>query len=65
MVRTIVGTLLEVGRGRRSPDSVAALIASRDRRQAGAAVPAHGLCLMRVEYPAADQVFVTREGGST
>lgn len=65
MVRTIVGTLLDVGRGRRSPEDVATLLASRDRRRAGAAVPAHGLCLMHVAYPDTERVFVTREGGET
>lgn len=50
MVRIIVGTLLEVGRGRRRPDDLAEILASRDRRRAGATAPAHGLCLMAVEY---------------
>lgn len=50
MVRTMIGTLVEVGGGRRTPSSVAALLASRDRRRAGKTAPAHGLCLMRVAY---------------
>jgi tRNA pseudouridine38-40 synthase len=58
MVRTIVGTLAEVGRGERTIDDVAALVASRDRTRAGPTAPAHGLCLLRVDY---DGVFA---GGS-
>jgi len=50
MVRTIVGTLLEVERGKREPEDVAAILAGRDRRLAGATAPAHGLCLTRVTY---------------
>jgi tRNA pseudouridine38-40 synthase len=50
MVRTIVGTLVEVGLGRRSVESVAAALASRDRAQAGPTAPAHGLFLVKVEY---------------
>jgi tRNA pseudouridine38-40 synthase len=50
MVRSIVGTLLEVGQGRSSPDRIKAVLASRDRSQAGQTAPAHGLCLVRVEY---------------
>ncbi len=48
MARAIVGTLVEVARGQRTPGSVADLLASRDRRRAGAAAPAHGLTLMAV-----------------
>jgi tRNA pseudouridine38-40 synthase len=50
MVRAIVGTLVDVGLGRRSIDSVAAALASRDRAQAGATAPALGLFLVKVEY---------------
>ncbi len=50
MVRTIVGTLLEVGRGRRSPQDVITILDSRDRTQAGPAAPAHGLVLESVSY---------------
>ncbi len=50
MVRNAVGTLLEVGRGRRAPDSIGALLAALDRDQAGPTAPAHGLTLVRVQY---------------
>ena len=50
MVRSVVGTLLEVGRGRIPPERVAGILESRDRSQAEATAPPHGLCLMRVNY---------------
>ena len=50
MVRTIVGTLLECGKGRRDPGGIAALLASRDRSAAGLTAPAHGLYLAGVRY---------------
>ena len=50
MVRAIVGTLVEVGRGRQRPDWMREVIASRDRMQAGKTAPAHGLFLVRVDY---------------
>ena len=49
MVRILVGTLLEVGRGERSVDSIAELFGA-DRAQAGELIPACGLCLMEVNY---------------
>lgn len=49
MVRIMVGTLLEVGRGERSCDSISSLYGA-ERCQAGPAVPACGLCLMEVFY---------------
>jgi tRNA pseudouridine38-40 synthase len=50
MVRTIVGTLVEIGGGRWPPDEIARILESRDRARAGATAPAHGLVLMRVHY---------------
>ena len=50
MVRILVGTLLAVGRGEKSPRDMADILASQDRRQAGETVPACGLCLEAVHY---------------
>lgn len=50
MVRNIVGTIVEVGIGRRSPEWVSEVLAGRDRRRAGTTAPAHGLCLLGVRY---------------
>ncbi len=52
MVRAIVGTLLDVGAGKFTIEDFQHIIRSRDRRRAGANVPAHGLYLARVRYPA-------------
>lgn len=52
MVRILTGTLLEVGLGRRAPESVASLLAGGPRSAAGFTVPAKGLCLMEVRYEA-------------
>lgn len=50
MVRIIVGTLLEVGRGRWEPEKVMEIIAARDRRLAGPTAPPQGLILVNVKY---------------
>ncbi len=52
MVRSIVGTLVNVGLGKIEPEEVPAILKSRDRCRAGATVPAHGLCLVEVKYAA-------------
>ena len=51
MVRTIVGTLVEVGRGRRVPGDVGRVLRAADRAAAGPTAPARGLFLTGVEYP--------------
>lgn len=50
MVRIIAGTLMEVGRGKYSPDSVADILAACDREAAGPTAPARGLALVGIEY---------------
>ncbi len=50
MARILVGTLVEVGEGRRSPGEMARILAARDRRAAGRTAPAEGLTLARVIY---------------
>ena len=50
MVRILVGTLLEVGRGFWEPEQVQTILESRDRKQAGPTAPPEGLCLMKVDY---------------
>ncbi len=59
MVRAIVGTLLAVGQGRLSVADFEQIILSRDRKKAGHAVPAEGLSLVEVGYPA--EVFTQRK----
>jgi len=51
MVRAIVGTLLPIGLGEKPVSTVAEIIKSRDRQQAGASVPGHALYLSKIEYP--------------
>lgn len=50
MVRILTGTLIEVGKGERSPKSVQELLKSGTREQSGALAPAKGLCLVEVRY---------------
>jgi tRNA pseudouridine38-40 synthase len=50
MVRNIIGTLVEVGYGKRTPESFQELLALRDRIRAGETAPAHGLYLVAVKY---------------
>jgi tRNA pseudouridine38-40 synthase len=50
MVRIIVGTLLEIGRGKMAEESMKEILLNRDRRSAGPTAPAKGLCLVKVEY---------------
>ena len=50
MVRILTGTLLEVGEGKRTPESIAKLLEAKDRVQAGPTAPPKGLCLLKVDY---------------
>jgi tRNA pseudouridine38-40 synthase len=50
MVRKIVGTLVDVGRGRLTPEDIPKLFELKDRSKSGSTMPAHGLCLVEVEY---------------
>jgi tRNA pseudouridine38-40 synthase len=61
MVRTIAGTLIDVGRGRLDADEVPAVLASGDRARAGATAPACGLYLCSVRY--AEPCFAGRHRG--
>jgi tRNA pseudouridine38-40 synthase len=54
MVRSMVGTLLLVGRGELAPGDIDSLLRQRDRRRAGPTVPAAGLTLMEIAYPGDD-----------
>jgi tRNA pseudouridine38-40 synthase len=51
MVRAVVGTLVEVGTGRKRAGDVRGILEARDRSRAGQLAPAHGLCLWAVTYP--------------
>lgn len=50
MVRSIVGTLVDIGRGRIAPDAIPDILAARERRQAGQLAPPQGLSLHEVGY---------------
>jgi len=50
MVRIIVGTMTDVGRGKLLPEDVKGILASGDRKRVGSMAPAHGLFLVRVDY---------------
>ena len=56
MVRAIVGTMLDIGFGRLQPENLLKIIDKKDRSAAGASVPAKGLFLVDVQYPA--EIFV-------
>lgn len=51
MVRAIVGTLIDVGRGKINIDDLHKIIQAKDRSEAGLSVPAHGLYLIDIQYP--------------
>jgi tRNA pseudouridine38-40 synthase len=50
MVRTITGTLVDIGRGKMEVDEMRAIIESKDRARTGQTAPAQGLMLWRVDY---------------
>jgi tRNA pseudouridine38-40 synthase len=62
LVRTVVGTLLEVGRGRIDAASIPAILESKDRRRAGPTAAPNGLTLERVHYPGEAGILATPEG---
>ncbi|GAC1465057.1 MAG: tRNA pseudouridine(38-40) synthase TruA [Desulfuromonadaceae bacterium] len=51
MVRVMVGTLIDIGRGRFTPSDIDMLLQRGDRKEAGSTAPACGLCLIEVVYP--------------
>jgi tRNA pseudouridine38-40 synthase len=55
MVRNITGTLIEIGRGRWTPEKIEDILAAKDRTAAGPLAPASGLCLMRIDYRAIEK----------
>ncbi|MED5812667.1 tRNA pseudouridine(38-40) synthase TruA [Mycolicibacterium sp. 050232] len=65
MVRSLVGAILAVGEGRRSPEWTAGLLGETSRSSAFAAAPARGLTLVQVDYPDDDQLearnLITRD----
>ncbi|MEW6686661.1 MAG: tRNA pseudouridine(38-40) synthase TruA [Candidatus Edwardsbacteria bacterium] len=50
MIRTIVGTMIEVGRGKIAANKVKKILKAKDRRSAGPTAPPQGLCLVKIEY---------------
>jgi tRNA pseudouridine38-40 synthase len=61
MVRAIVGSIVEVGRGRHPPEWMAEVLASRDRGRAGPTAPAGGLFLVSVTYGVVESRFTSKE----
>jgi len=59
MVRTLVGTMLDIGTGKINLDELKKIIKSLDRKKAGRAVPAHGLYLTEVKYPS--EIFINKD----
>jgi tRNA pseudouridine38-40 synthase len=51
MIRSVVGTLVDVGTGRRHAGQILGILASGDRAAAGSLAPPQGLCLWQVDYP--------------
>jgi tRNA pseudouridine38-40 synthase len=61
MVRNLVGTLVEVGKGRFTPEDFSTILTGRDRTRAGMTAPAHGLYLAAVHYETKDQLQSARK----
>ena len=61
MMRRIVGTLLEIGEGRKPPAHLERVVRSGDKALAGPTAPARGLCLIRVSYPDAPALETMKE----
>ncbi len=59
MVRIIVGTLIEIGLGKKSPESLEIALKGKDRSLAGPTAPPWGLCLKTVTYPEAFEIFAS------
>lgn len=64
MVRSLVGTLILVGEGRRDPGEMSDVLSARDRATAGPVAPPHGLCLVSVEYEQGFTLPSSRTHGS-
>lgn len=61
MVRVMVGTLVDIGKGRFTPSDIERLLQEGDRKEAGSTAPACGLCLIQVVYP---EEFTSLPGGA-
>jgi tRNA pseudouridine38-40 synthase len=61
MVRAIMGTMVELGKGKITFDEFEEIISKGDRSQAGMSAPAQGLSLVRVEYP--EHIFISKQNG--
>jgi tRNA pseudouridine38-40 synthase len=61
MVRKIVGTLLDVGRGHISPQQISEIFAMKDRTRSGPTAPPEGLYLVSIEYPDPLAAFLDRQ----
>ena len=56
MVRNLVGTLVEVGQGKRKPSDIEKILLARDRREAGMTAPSAGLSLVEIHYEPCSQI---------
>jgi tRNA pseudouridine38-40 synthase len=61
MVRVMVGTLVDIGKGRFTPMDIDRLLLGGDRRESGCTAPASGLCLIQVVYP---EMFTSLPAGA-